>query len=335
MDQQQQKKIFDIYFPQLTVFVYRMIDNKDLAEDITMECFSKLFKNRFEFKSEEILPFLYVRAKHAALSHLKRNKQAAEHTPMDFDTHETDKKVILNEEFKQKLYNQIDLLTPQLKEVALLSIQDLSIAEIADKMCISKNAVSKLKGRAINSLRKELLNNSHEASNNIPGHVSIIKDEINIELIKYFAKHPHKIHDIDPSKFEKLVAELMKDMGYDVYHTPQTRDGGRDIIAVLKTPSNDPIITIVECKRHRADKPVGIEIVRSFLYTLREQDKANAGWIVTTSNFSEDALNKQKEYKWLLSLKNNKNLAAWCSNYGQWKRPGGSGGLWLPNNPLA
>jgi DNA-directed RNA polymerase specialized sigma24 family protein len=166
-------------------------------------------------------------------------------------------------------------------------------------------------------------------------HVSIIKDEINAELIRYLAKHPQLMNDMDPYKFEKLVAALMKDMGYDVYLTPQTRDGGRDIIAVMKTPSNDPIITIVECKRHRTDRPIGIEIVRSFLYTIREQDKANVGWIVTTSTFSLEAINEQKIYKWLLSLKDNKSLAAWCNNYGQWKRSSESGGLWLPNNPLA
>jgi RNA polymerase sigma factor (sigma-70 family) len=335
MDQQQFNKLFTIYYSQLTVFVYRMIDNEELAKDIAINSLSKLYESTINLKNEiEIKFFLFISARNAALNHLRKTKQAPKYTPMDFDMDEPDKKVIVNEEFKQKLYNQIELLSPQLKEVVSLSIQNLSIVEIAEKMCISNNAVFMLKKRAINSLR-ELFNNSNEASNNIPGHVSIINDEINAELIRHFAKHPHKIHDIDATKFEKLVAELMKDMGYDVYHTSQTKDGGRDIIAVLKTPSNDPIITIVECKRHRADRPVGIDIVRSFLFTIREQDKANAGWIVTTSTFSTEAINEQKKYKWQLSLKDNRNLAAWCSNYGQWKRPGGSGGLWLPNDPLA
>src|SRR5687767_14172340 len=139
MDQQQHKKIFDIYYSQLTVFVYRMIDNVDLAKDIAIDCFSKLFNSTINLKNErEIQSFLYKRSRYAAISHLKRNKQAAEYTPMDFNKDETDKKVILNEEFKQKLYNQIDLLTPRLKEVILLSIENLSIDEIADKMCISK-----------------------------------------------------------------------------------------------------------------------------------------------------------------------------------------------------
>lgn len=55
--------------------------------------------------------------------------------------------------------------------------------------------------------------------------MSIIKDEVNAELIKYLALHPHKIYDLNPHKFEEVVAELIRNLGYDVILTPKTRDG--------------------------------------------------------------------------------------------------------------
>jgi restriction endonuclease Mrr len=285
MDQDRFERIFNSYCAGLVFFAQELVKNDKEAEKITVKCFKKLRRNKYPHLNENgIHSFLFMTARNAVISHLTRNKKAAEYISMGPDMNEAAfERAMIGAEVINHFHNKTQSLTPQPKE----------------------------------------------------GHVSIVKDEINAELIRYFAKHPHKIHDIEANKFEKLVAELIKDMGYDVYLTPQSRDGGRDIIAVMNVPSNDQIVTIVECKRHRADRPIGIEIVKSFLFTLREQDKANAGWIVTTSTFSTEAINEQKKYKWQLSLKDNKNLADWCSNYGQWKRTSESGGLWLPNNPLA
>ena len=48
--------------------------------------------------------------------------------------------------------------------------------------------------------------------------------EINEELIKYLAKHPEKMLDLNPRKFEELVAALFRAKGYDVELTPVQRD---------------------------------------------------------------------------------------------------------------
>jgi DNA-binding transcriptional regulator/RsmH inhibitor MraZ len=48
---------------------------------------------------------------------------------------------------------------------------------------------------------------------------------------QYFRKHPEKLYDISPRDFEKLVAEILRDMGFDVVLTKVTRDGGVDIYA--------------------------------------------------------------------------------------------------------
>ena len=53
------------------------------------------------------------------------------------------------------------------------------------------------------------------------------------EMIKMLAMHPKDLHQLKPRKFEELIAELLRDMGYDVCLTPETHDHGRDIFAFL------------------------------------------------------------------------------------------------------
>lgn len=155
--------------------------------------------------------------------------------------------------------------------------------------------------------------------------------EINAELIRYLAKNPKKLYDLPSRKFEILVAELLKDMGYDVRLTPETRDGGRDILAVIKIPPGKEILTIVECKRYSANNKIGIDILERFLWILERNDKANGGLIATTSFFSNDAIKRQKEFAWLLSLYDFNHLSEWLKKYGSWKRDNEGIGLWLPD----
>lgn len=231
-------------------------------------------------------------------------------------------------------------LTPKLKKVMQLSIAGYEIDEIAEVMNSTSVDIAVMISRARKRLKRDLFTDSeqpHISSHKLPEsreQIIKIQNEVNEEFIKYYIKHPHKLYSISPRQYEIFVAELLKDMGYQVWLNNHTRDGGRDIIAVLKTPCNDSIVTLVECKKNSIDNPVPIKVVKSFLQTIRDQDKANVGWIVTTSTFSRDAKKYQQNYKWQLSLKDNKDLATLCSNYGKWKRTSEGSGLWLPDNPL-
>lgn len=152
--------------------------------------------------------------------------------------------------------------------------------------------------------------------------------EISAEMIRYLSAHPDLLYTISPRRFEELVAELLKDMGLDVTLTPETRDGGRDILAVLATPIGK-LLTIVECKRHAADRPVGIDIVERFMWAIERKDKASCGLIATTSHFSPEALRLEKEFSWRLKLRNFEGLKEWIGQYGAWSR-GDETQIWVP-----
>jgi restriction system protein len=122
-----------------------------------------------------------------------------------------------------------------------------------------------------------------------PGSLSLIHlVDVEREMFAYFARYPDQMRLMPPRKFEELVAAILKNHGFDVTLTPQTRDGGIDIIAVQKNVLGGDLLHLVECKRYAATNKVGIGIVQR-LAGVVDQHRANRGLIVTTSSFTDDA----------------------------------------------
>jgi len=118
--------------------------------------------------------------------------------------------------------------------------------------------------------------------------VRVSLEEINEELIQYLAKHPEKLRDMSPRKFEELIADMFKNQGYDVTLTPRSKDGGMDVIAVQRDGIGT-VMVIVECKRYAESHKVGVEIARG-LYGVVEQNRATRGIIATTSFFTRGVI---------------------------------------------
>lgn len=158
--------------------------------------------------------------------------------------------------------------------------------------------------------------------------IDLAASSVNAELIKYLAKHPEALYDIHPRKFEEIVAAIMEDMGYSVCVTPPTRDGGRDILAVLKLPIGETL-TIVDCKRYSALHRIGPDVIQRLLWIADNNDKASRAMIATTSFFTSGARNIECEYKWRLTLSDFDQVSSWLTQYGHWKSDETSG-LWVP-----
>jgi DNA-binding response OmpR family regulator len=137
--------------------------------------------------------------------------------------------------------------------------------------------------------------------------------DVNEALISYLVTHPKYMYELNPRKFEELIAKLLEDAGYTVTLTPQTRDGGKDIYALYKSEIGH-ILTLVECKRYRTDHPVGVDIVRS-LYGVKVAERANKAVVITTSFFTKDALDFKRKVGYEMSLKDYDNLVYWLRKY--------------------
>lgn len=143
--------------------------------------------------------------------------------------------------------------------------------------------------------------------------ISPIIIDINEELKKYLAKHPDKIYDLSPRKFEELIAEILSDFGFHVELTPATRDGGKDIYAYIKNQLCS-FLMFVECKKWTPTQHVGIEVVQR-LYGVQQINKANKSMVVTTSFFTKPAIEECKRYEYLMSLHDYNDLKTWLKQY--------------------
>jgi HJR/Mrr/RecB family endonuclease len=133
------------------------------------------------------------------------------------------------------------------------------------------------------------------------------------ELMKYLAKHPDEVYKLAPRKYEELVAQIFKDLNYNVTLTQRTRDGGKDIYA-RKDDGIGNNLYIIECKKYAKNHKVGVNAVRS-LYGVKNAERATAGILATTSYFTEDAKKFQSGIRHELNLRDYDSFKEWLRAY--------------------
>lgn len=135
------------------------------------------------------------------------------------------------------------------------------------------------------------------------------------DLIRALEDRPHLLYQLDPHRFEEVIADLLHLLGYKVTLTPASRDGGKDIYAAEKRPLGQ-FLYVVECKRYAPHRSVGINVVQR-LYGVVQAERANAGVVVTTSRFSRNAKSFQGRVGYSLSLRDYLGVQAWLSQASQ------------------
>lgn len=142
---------------------------------------------------------------------------------------------------------------------------------------------------------------------------NIIVTDINEEIKKYFKKYPDKLYEINPRKFEELIASILEDLGFDVELTKATRDGGRDIIASIKNAVTS-FLSYIECKRYSPENKIDVGIIRQVQGVFYTQ-KPTKSIIVTTSFFTKDAKEEAKLIENQLDLKDFNDIKNWLERY--------------------
>lgn len=138
--------------------------------------------------------------------------------------------------------------------------------------------------------------------------------DIEREVLAYFGRHPEMLHSLPPRKFEELVASVFRQNGFTVELTPESRDGGVDIIAVQKSGLTGSSLHLIECKRYLPHNTVGIGTVQRLLGVV-EQHKATKGIVVTTSSFTRDAMLVAESAQHRLVLNEYSKLTSWLAEF--------------------
>lgn len=164
-------------------------------------------------------------------------------------------------------------------------------------------------------------------SKEVPDHKQLLVNCVSTlpsALIQQASRSKEVLFQIHPRLFEEVVAELFSAKGFAVELTQRSRDGGKDIIAV-RYDMGIPSRWIVECKRYRTRK-VDVKLVRE-LYGIKEAERYNNAVLVTTSAFTDPAIQFERSV-WGLSLADYKALMEWIKGY----RFSESGGIYLSDN---
>lgn len=139
--------------------------------------------------------------------------------------------------------------------------------------------------------------------------IALSARSVSLEMLELLAATPEQLHNLTPRQFEEVVAELFAKQGYEVNLTAASQDGGADIYVVDNT-SIGSFLYVVECKKNRPDRPVGVGIVRQ-LFGVVQATRATAGILATTSYFTAGAKELQQELQYQLSLRDFAALKSW------------------------
>lgn len=122
----------------------------------------------------------------------------------------------------------------------------------------------------------------------------------NDRILTQLRQHPENLYNMSPREFELFTASILERMGYEITVTPQTRDGGIDIFAAKKEQLGS-FLCLVQCKKQKPSRPVGIAVVRE-LFGVLQAERATYASVFTTSFFSKSALDFQQQFAHQLSL---------------------------------
>ena len=162
-DRQALKEIYLYHYNALFFFAYRLVQNAADANDVTSECFIKLWRGHARFKNaDNIKGFLYLTCRNACFDILRsRQSHNASHREIRYLSREEDL-VIDGERAQVELLNeigrQVERLPPRCREVfKLIFFNRKKAREVAELLGVSLSTVQRHRASAINKLRSALL----------------------------------------------------------------------------------------------------------------------------------------------------------------------------------
>jgi RNA polymerase sigma-70 factor (ECF subfamily) len=154
------ERLFRAWYPRLAEHAWRLLHERDLAEDAAQEVLLALWQGRDRLPDAGALPgYLHRAVRNRALNQLRsRKREVADPDGLMAPRVEPDAPDRLEAQaLEQRLRSALEELPPRTREVFLLSrAQGLTYAAIAEVLGISVKTVETLMGRAIRSLREEL-----------------------------------------------------------------------------------------------------------------------------------------------------------------------------------
>lgn len=158
------------YYPPILNFIYRFLNNRQIAEDLTQDVFMKVYKGAWRYRPRsKFQTWLYTIAKNACLNELRRKRGlmvSLEQTHKSGQSELRKEIVDPNADPSQQLFRKEkvamiraainDLPENQRMAVILKRYENFSYAEIAATLRVTDKAVKSLLSRAKVNLKNKL-----------------------------------------------------------------------------------------------------------------------------------------------------------------------------------
>lgn len=158
------QQLFEANRDKIFRFAYKLVGDTSRAQEITQQCFIKLWENMHKVQEgQDVFPLLFVYVKHIVIDETRRLYREKQHLaqlssqqPVT-EAYEDDHS-LMRKEFEQQLKKLIEKMPEQRKQVYQLSREHgQSHKEIAAQLSLSPATVRNHLNLALQYIRREIL----------------------------------------------------------------------------------------------------------------------------------------------------------------------------------
>ncbi len=162
--------LYQEYFPRIYAFLFKLTEQRDLAEELTQETFYQAFISFRRFRGDcDVFTWLASIAKHTYYRYLRKNKHQLDNISTDqlADIYFGSESERLEEAVERRLLSEstrkaLSALPQKYQDVAILRVYaDMSYAQIGAALHISENSARVIYYRA-KKMILEAIQNEHD-----------------------------------------------------------------------------------------------------------------------------------------------------------------------------
>lgn len=168
----------------------------------------------------------------------------------------------------------------------------------------------------IDELRNEIRNteNTIEEDEDFDSEILIIVRNTIDKFCRAIAQNPLALNALEWRDIERIVAETLETIGFNVELTRSTKDGGKDII-VSFTVNKNKFKYYIEVKHWREGGKPGDKHIKSFIQ-VNARDETNGGIFISTSGYTNSIYTRLAEFSTQqIKLGDKRKIISLCQEY--------------------
>jgi len=168
------KLLFEHYYPRILRVACYHVKNDELAQEVVMDVFTKLWKYRKKLPEiGNFTNYIFTAVKNQSINYIKKNKVLIEsledHQPSCLIEYVEPEKLFLGRELAKEIESAVSNLPPRCQLIYRMVREDgLKYKEVADALDISLKAVENQLLIAMKRIRKVVIDYSDNASQSQP-----------------------------------------------------------------------------------------------------------------------------------------------------------------------